>query len=254
MRIAVLADIHGNLAALEAVLAELDAEPVDAIVMAGDLMGGPQVRQAYDTLRARPERIVWISGNSERETVAAFDGEPPTDAPPSVAAHWSAGQLDRAARDDLASWPIAAELDGIVFCHGSPRSDSEFLTRATPEDVLADALGEGGERRVVVGGHTHQQTIRPAGGLTYVNAGSIGFPYEGRAAAFWAVLDDGVPSLRETAYDVAAAAEVMRATGDPLADYMLGNALLDPVDPAYVTALFEHYGGRGEPPGDPPPR
>jgi putative phosphoesterase len=248
MRIAVIADVHGNLAALRAVLAELDADPVDAIVVAGDVVAGPQVRESLDALRARPERTLWISGNSEREAVAAFDGAPLTDSPADRAAAWSAGQLDRTDRDELASWPIAVELDGVVFCHGSPRSDSEFLTRATPEDVLAEALGEGGERGVVVGGHTHQQMVRPAGALTYVNAGSVGLPYEGRPGAFWAVIEDGEPSLRETGYGVVAAADVMRATGDPTIGDLLGDSLLDPVDPEYVTALFEHYGGRGEAP------
>jgi predicted phosphodiesterase len=75
MRIAVLADVHGNLPALRAVLAQLDGEPVDAIVVAGDVVGGPLPRETLEALAARPEAVHWVAGNAERETVAGFDGD-----------------------------------------------------------------------------------------------------------------------------------------------------------------------------------
>jgi predicted phosphodiesterase len=129
MRIAVLADIHGNLPALRVVLAELDAEPVDALVVPGDIVGGPLVREVLELLRERPEPVHWVSGNSEREALAVYDGEPPSDDPAGEAAAWSAKALDSEWRDELASWPIALELDGVMFCHGTPRRDDEMLTR-----------------------------------------------------------------------------------------------------------------------------
>src|SRR5579875_2605211 len=96
MRIAVLADIHGNLPALRAVLAEIDAEsPVNAIVVAGDIVGGALPRESLELVGARPERVVWISGNSERETVAAWDGADVDDDEPGRAAAWSAQAIDR---------------------------------------------------------------------------------------------------------------------------------------------------------------
>ena len=76
MRIAVVADVHGNAPALRAVLAEIDRESVDAIVVAGDVVGGPLVRESLDLLSARQEQIHWVKGNSEREAVAAYDGVP----------------------------------------------------------------------------------------------------------------------------------------------------------------------------------
>lgn len=247
-----LADVHGNLPALRAVLAELDRDPVEAIVVAGDVAGGPMVLESLHLLAARPEPMRWISGNAERETVEAFDGGPFSDDPAGRAAAWSARALDRRWRDRLAGWPISLELDGVIFCHGSPRRDDEVLTRATSDEPLLEALAGAGSR-LVVGGHTHQHLLRRVDGrLLYANAGSVGMPYEGRAGAFWMVVDDGVPQLRESGYDLDAAIEELRASGFPDLDEQLRESLLAPIDPDWVTAFFEHGAGRRQHPGQPP--
>jgi predicted phosphodiesterase len=243
MRVAVLADVHGNLPALRATLAEIDRGPVDAIVVAGDVVGGPLPRECLELLSARPERVHWIRGNSEREAVNVYDGEPPADGPAGRAAAWSADALDRRWRDALAGWPITLAVDGVRFCHGSPRSDDEILTGATPADVLADALSAVTER-LVVGGHTHRQFIRAVRRrLTYANAGSVGLPYEGRPAAFWMLVVDGVPVPRETRYNVDRAVRELRTAGLAFDD-QLARSLLDPADPEQVSALLEHMAGR----------
>ncbi len=245
MRVAVLADIHGNAPALRAVLAELDRERPDAIVVGGDILGGPLVTESLSLLRARPEPLHWIAGNAEREAIAAFDGAPTEDDEAGRAAAWSAVAIDRAERGQIAGWPIALGLGGVRYCHGSPRRDDELVTRATPPVVLAEIMA-GVEEPVVVGGHTHQQFVRGLGdGRTWANAGSVGMPYEGRPGAFWMLVDDGVPELRETAYDLDAAAAELRASGFPGADLQLKESLLDPVDPDWVTSLFERAAGRG---------
>ena len=239
VRIAVLADVHGNAPALRAVLAEIDDMEADAIVVAGDVVGGPQPREALELLAARPEPVRWIAGNAEHEALAVLAGRAVGDDPPGRAARWSAAALDAGWEAAIASWPIRDTLDGVLFCHGSPRRVDEVLTRATPDDVLRDALAGVGES-LVVGGHTHQQFRRGA----YVNAGSVGRPYEGRPGAFWLLLEDGVPELRETAYDLEAAAAELRATGAPDVEELLSESLLDPVDAAEVTAVFEFTAGR----------
>ena len=250
VRIAVLADVHGNLPALKTVLAELDREPVDAIVVAGDVVAGPLVRESLELLAARSEPTTWISGNSEREALAAYDGEPTADDAPGRAAAWSARALDDRWRAEIGSWPISAAVDGVRFCHGSPRRDDEILTRATPDEVLAEALS-GVSERLVVGGHTHQQIVRGLpGGPAYANAGSIGLPYEGRAGAFWMTVDGGIPEPRQSAYDLDAAVAELAVPGLEFGDQLDGTVLA-PYDPEWVTALFEHMAGRGEPPGDP---
>lgn len=243
MKVAALADLHGNLPALRAVLAEIDAETVDAIVVCGDTASGPLVLGSLELLAARPERVHWVAGNGERDTIACFDAAEPKAG--TEWSRWTAQEIDRGWRDRMAAWPIALELDDVCFCHGSPRSDEECLTRATPEDVLAAAVA-GTPARLVVGGHTHQQFVRTLpGGRVVANAGSVGLPYEGRTGAFWMLVNDGIPEPRETSYDVAAAVAVMRASGFPSLDEGIHESLLAPVDPAVVTAQFENQAGRG---------
>jgi len=239
VRVAVLADIHGNLPALRAVLHELDRDEFDAIVIAGDVVGGPLVRETLESLAARREPTRWIRGNCEREAVAVFDGAPVSDGPAGRAAAWSAQALDGRWRDELAAWPVSLGLDDVCFCHGSPRRDDEIITRATPDAVLLEVLSDVAAP-LIVGGHTHQQMIRNVGGIvTYANAGSVGMPYEGRPGAFWMVIDDGVPELRETGYDLEAAVEELRASGFPDVEEQLAESLLNPADPEDVTAFFE---------------
>ena len=128
---------------------------------------------------------------------------------------------------------MTLEIDGLgptLFCHGSPRSDEEKLTRATGEERLGPIL-EGVAERVVVCGHTHQQFDRDVAGHRLLNAGSVGMPYEGDAAAFWLLLGPDA-ELRRTDYDIPAAAEVMRATGMPDVDeVILRESLLEPRRP-----------------------
>jgi len=157
-----------------------------------------------------------------------------------------------ALRAVLAAWPISLVLDDVCFCHGSPGRDDEILTRITPDVVLLEALSAVAEP-LVVGGHTHQQMVRNVDGrVTFANAGSVGMPYEGRPAAFWMVIDDGVPEPRETSYDLDAAVRELRASSYPDVEEQLAGSLLDPTDPDWVAAFFEHGAGRGEDPGEQP--
>jgi len=251
VRIAVVADIHGNLPALEAVLDDVDALSVDAVLVAGDVVGGPLVAESLELLNSRPEAVHWIGGNAEREAVAAYDGAATSDDLPGRAASWSARALSQGWRSRLASWPTTVTLSGVVFCHGSPRSDDEILTRISPEATYRDALA-GVTEALVVGGHTHQQFIRQLGdNLTFANAGSVGLPYEGRLGAFWMLIDDNLPRLRQTAYDQAAAVSQLRASGFPGLEDHLDGSLLNAADPGWVAAFFEHRAGRGEDPGEP---
>lgn len=252
MRVAVLADIHGNRPALRAVLEEIDREQPDAVVVAGDVVAGAYPREVLELLANRREEVVWVRGNAEREAVAAWDGTPVADDEAGRSAAWSARALDRQWRDRLASWPITVAVDGVLCCHGSPREDSEILTRVTPEEIMRAAL-EAVTEAVVVGGHTHQQFARELdGGPTFVNAGSVGMPYEGRAGAFWLMIEDGRPWPRATGYDIEAAVDELRASGFADVESQLAGSLVDPVDPDWVAAYFEYAAGRGADPGPAP--
>jgi predicted phosphodiesterase len=226
VRVAALYDVHGNLPALEAVLAEVARERVDAIVCGGDVCAGPMPQECLDALRAAG--AVFVRGNADREP-----GE------------WAAAQLREDDRAFLAGLPLTASLDvdGLgptLFCHATPRSDEEIVTRLTPDAELAAAL-DGVDERLVVTGHVHVQVDRLVGDLRFVDAGSVGMPYEGRRGAFWALLGPDV-ELRCTGYDVAAAVERIRATGYPDVEQLAG-WLLDPEDPAEVSAYFEGLRG-----------
>ena len=238
MRIAVLSDVHGNLPALDAVLAELAGERAELVVSGGDICAGPMPGAVLARLTdlAATSPMLWIMGNADREVIGAWDGSLPADRedPAARAAHFAAAQLDRRARDFLATFAVSLAADGVRFCHGSPRSDTEILTAASAPRRAAAALA-GVAEPLVVHGHTHHQYDhgRIAG------AGSVGMPYEGRAGAFWAVVEDGRVTLRRTAYDLDAAAAAIRATGYPDAEELLAESLLDPIPRREALAVFE---------------
>jgi predicted phosphodiesterase len=248
MRVAVLSDIHGNLPALEAVLAEVEREAPDAIVVGGDNATGPMPRQTLDRLAALDGEIHYIMGNADRELVATFDDPPstPGDAPGGAVTAWAAAQLDRAHRDALAGYAptVTLDVDGlgpVLFCHGTPRSDTEIITILTGPERLAPMV-DGVAERTIVCGHTHRTFDHVVGDRRIVNAGSVGMPYEGDAAAFWALLGPGV-ELRRTAYDIEAAAATMRAAGLPDVDELvLRESLLEPANPDEVARYFEGLG------------
>jgi putative phosphoesterase len=218
VRVAALHDVHGNLPALEAVLAEVRAAGVERIVCGGDAVAGPFPRESLELLMRAD--AVFVRGNADR-----------------ALSEWVAARLDPLAREFLAALPTTVSLDGVLYCHGSPRSDEEILTRVSPDERFRAALA-GVDERLVVGGHTHVQFERELDGSRFVNAGSVGIPYEGERGAFWAVVVDGTPELRRTPYALEAAVTAIRASGYPDAEQLAG-WLLEPEDPDEVSAYFE---------------
>jgi predicted phosphodiesterase len=235
VRVAALYDVHGNLPALEAVLAEADA---DAILVGGDAVLGPMPKKTLSLLRERD--AIFIRGNCDREVVA-----PPEtgDELWTQRVRWVHEQLDDEERAFLRSLPhpLALEVDGlgrVLFCHGSPRSDEEILTAITPPKRL-DPILDGVQENLVVCGHTHAQFDRLVGDRRLVNAGSVGMAYEGEpGVAAWALLGPTV-ELRRTSYDVERAAQLVRQTGLPGADEFAEETLLHPPGAEEVTAHFE---------------
>ena len=225
MRVAVLCDVHGNLPALEAVLAEIASLDVDRIVCGGDVVAGPFPRECLDKLVGLD--AVFVRGNADRESPRA----------PAGTWEWIVANLDPLSVAFLHELPQAVSLGGVLYCHGSPRDDDEILTRVSSDERFRAAI-EGVEERLVVGGHTHVQFERVVDGIRFVNAGSVGMPYEGKQGAFWGLLDGEDVDFRQTPYAVDAAAAVIRTSGYPDADQIV-NLLLDPKDPDEVSAYFE---------------
>jgi putative phosphoesterase len=243
LRIAVLCDVHGNLPALRAVLADPAFAAADAVVVGGDVAAGPMPAACLDALAEIDVPVRWVRGNADREVVDAFDRgdlDPAAhpDDPAARADAFTAAAIARAHRDLLASFEDVVRLDGALFCHGSPRSDDEIVTALTGPERLAGMLA-GVCEHLVVCGHTHHQFERRSGEQRVVNAGSVGMPYEGRAGAFWLVVADGEPQPHRTDYDVAAAASAIRATGFPDAEDLVVSSLLEPVSADEVARFFE---------------
>jgi putative phosphoesterase len=241
--VAALDDIHGNLPALEAVLADPAFARADVVVVGGDVAAGPMPAEVLDRLLALELPVRWVRGNADREVVAAFDRgdtDPSAhpDDPAARADAFAAGRKSRGHRDLLAGFEDVVALEGALFCHGSPREDNEIITALTPSERLVPML-EGVDERLVVCGHTHHQFDLRAGDRRVVNAGSVGMPYQGDAAAFWLLVEDGEPEFRRTQIDVEAVAAAIRASGYPDAEDMLESSFFEPLAAETVARLFE---------------
>jgi predicted phosphodiesterase len=208
----VLYDVHGNLAALEAVLSEAEKEGIASFVLGGDYATfGPWPRETTELLDALPA-VVRIRGNVERWLVE----EPavPAAARPLVTSAVAAARdaLGPALVERLYRLPARDELDGIVVCHGSPVSDVETFAPEPQEGEESLLAGE--SARTILFGHSHRQFRRPGPNRTsLVNPGSVGAPIDGDPRAAWAVYRDGAIDFRRTAYDNERAAEKMRSFG-----------------------------------------
>jgi len=211
--VAVLYDVHGNLAALEAVLADVETAGATSFLLGGDYASfGPWPRETAEMLDGLPA-IVRIRGNVERW----LRGEP--EAPESARQFLTTAlaaareSLGPALVERLYRLPEQGELDGILVCHGSPLSDIESFA---PEPLPGEERMLAGEsERTILFGHSHQQ-FRRAGpnGTLLVNPGSVGAPLDGDSRAAWAIYENGEIGLRRTEYDVERAAAKMRSYGD----------------------------------------
>jgi len=214
LRVAALYDVHAMPHALEAVLAEVEGAAVDAIVFGGDVICGPLPLETLELVRSVDAQFV--RGNCERDP-----GE------------WLVQKLAPDAIEAARAWPATLELDGVLYCHATPKSDMPILTEASQEERFAEAL-EGVDARLVVAGHTHMQFRRGR----FVNAGSVGMPYEGDVAAFWAIVGDDV-EFRRTTFDNERAAAEIRASGWPNAEQFVTENLLAAPARAETIAYFE---------------
>jgi putative phosphoesterase len=212
VRVAALADVHGNAPALEAVLAELDQEQPDLVVFCGDLTWGSLPQETLALVRGLNIPTRFVRGNADRMVGVEEEGRGP----------WMTAQHTD---EDLAFLTtfeptVTVDVDGLgstCFCHGSPRSDEECVTERTPVERVREFMADR-EERVVVTAHVHLQYDRTVDTVRSVGPGSVGLPYGDQPGhAYWAVLGPDV-ELRRTPYDLENAIELMRATDDPRAE------------------------------------
>ncbi|RAT95847.1 metallophosphoesterase [Brevibacillus sp. Leaf182] len=224
MRVAALYDIHGNVPALHATLAELEVVKPDLIVIGGDIISGPMPVQTLEMLFQLDIPVQFIRGNGDREVVLAFDGEAlaleMSDSVREITS-WVAEQLNRSHRDFLAQLPLTYTLEredfgDVLFCHAIPTNDEDIFTPLTSDAVVATYF-EGTQQRTVICGHTHVQFERRLGDLRILNAGSVGMPFADKPGAYWLLLDGDRYEHRFTLYDVEAAAKQIASTNYPQA-------------------------------------
>ena len=211
MAVGILYDVHGNLPALEAVLAEAESEEIDEWLLGGDYCAfGPWPVETLERLR-RLENATWLRGNGERWLV-----DPPQDMPEPqrefiiAALSSSISQLPATDVDWLVGLPTLVDREDAFYCHGSPLSDVEsFAPEAGDDD---SRLLAGVRERQVVFGHSHIQFRRSGAAATdLVNPGSVGMPLDGDTRAAWAIRRDGGElELLRTEYEVGPAVQRVR--------------------------------------------
>lgn len=242
MRVAALYDIHGNLPALDAVLADVRRAGVDRIMIGGDVLPGPMPSECLDRLRSLDVPTTFIRGNGDRETAAAARGPVGAAVPEYFreAIRWNGEQLSPADLDAIDAWPLSLRmtipgLGAVLFCHATPRDDNEIFTETTAEKKLRplfDPLGAD----IIVCGHTHIQFDRWIGNTRVINAGSVGMPFQA-PGAYWLLVGATV-ELRRTDYDLAAAAERVRQTAYPQAEvFAIRSILTTPERASMIDAL-----------------
>ena len=212
--LALLYDVHGNLPALEAVLADAEAAGARRFLLGGDYaLFGAWPQETLQRLRGLD--ATWIRGNAERWTAD------PAGAPAREPLHSALGVCRELLGEEvvarLARLPAVLVRDGVHYCHASPHSDTDgFDPQPGPRDrELLDGVPE---RRVVFG-HTHLQFRRvTAGGIELVNPGSVGLPFDGDPRAGYALVRDGEVQLRRVPYDHRASAAAVRERFGPWAE------------------------------------
>jgi putative phosphoesterase len=230
-RVAVLSDVHGNAVALDTVLREVTDAAPDLVVFGGDLTWGPLPEETRALVEPLGGTAVFVRGNAERALAEAAAREDGSRDELTARERWMLRRHSPSTQAFLAGFAEAAVvaiagLGAVRFCHGSPRSDEELITFATPESRMR-ALLEGVEETVLVSAHTHIQFDRTVAGIRSLNPGSVGMAYEGRpGVAFWALLGPDV-ELRQSDYDLEEAVRRYRSTDDPMAEQMV-EILLEP--------------------------
>lgn len=221
-RVAALYDIHGNYAALQAVLEEIRRRPVDAVVVGGDLAWGPEPVPVLERLMKleRETDVYFLRGNADRELVGRYGTKQGLTEFVAEVNEWCHDQLAPELLEFLRNLPeqLVLEVEGLgetLFVHGSPRSDEEAIRASTPEEEIRPML-EGVKQRTIVCGHTHVQFYRHVDGTRIINPGSVGLP-SSAIGACWAILGPDV-SFVETLYDIQGAAKRIEQSGVPYSD------------------------------------
>jgi putative phosphoesterase len=225
MRLAIFSDIHGNLPALEAVLAHVHSQAFDALYCLGDLVGyGASPNEVVD--RIRRDRIPTLVGNYDdgvgydREECGCAYRDEDERARGQRSLEWTKARTTPENKAFLRGLPaqIRFDADGqrVLLVHGSPRKINEYLFEDRPQSSL-ERLAAASNADTIVFGHTHKPYTRVVAGVLFVNVGSVGKPKDGDWRACYAIVDTAAPDVRfvRVEYDVRQAAQAIRQTDLP---------------------------------------
>lgn len=208
MRIAVLADVHGNLAALEAVVAAVDAARPDLVVHGGDLaFNGPKPAECVDLIRERG----WpgVMGNMD-EAIWTHPEDPKLSRTREMLGEERVAWL----RQLPMEW---RDGESLALVHATPGDLWKAIRHTAPDDELRRVYGPLGVRLAVYG-HIHHGYVRDLGDLTVANTGSVGLPFDGDPRAALLVVEDGRPRHLRVEYDLEREVADLRASGYPGAE------------------------------------
>ena len=225
MRVAIFSDVHANLPALDAVLADIRAAGVDARYALGDNVGyAPWPNEVV--ARLAHEDFPVVMGNYDDGT--GFDRDecgcayvnPAEKALGDEGFAWTKAHTSADAKAWLRELRpevrFAAAGKRYLLVHGSPRRINEYLYEDKPDATFARIAADA-DADVIVCGHTHRPYDKRVGDTRFVNVGSAGKPKDGDPRACWALLDTATDALefRRVVYDVEAAARAVETSGLP---------------------------------------
>jgi putative phosphoesterase len=232
VRVAVFADIHGNLPALEAALADVHTQSPDALLCLGDVAGmNAWPAECIQLLYAAG--ALCVLGNADEDALKSAPFTPrglfPDEQEIYDLDEWGRLQLGEPELSLLRSYAPTLELPGLLAFHGSPESCRESLGASTPEQRLDELRSSFGQHPVWVGGHTHTPLLRSLGGWRLLNPGSVGLAYERRGERYvnlsraeYLLLDGETVQFRRVPYDVRAVQAGIRERGMPHAEWWAG--------------------------------
>jgi predicted phosphodiesterase len=225
-RLAIISDIHGNLPALEAVLADIDAQGIPEIYHLGDLVGYNPFPNETVALIAQ-QQIPGITGNYDQavlglvpDPIGELLNAKITPMGREIYA-WTVREVTSQSREFLGAQPglrsLARGRWRLLLTHGSPRHIKDYVRPSWPDEMVGDLLSEVQED-ILLTGHTHIPVVRQVNGKWLVNPGSVGFPKDGNPQAAYAVLELGeefTVCIRRVEYDIERTIQAIRERGLP---------------------------------------
>ena len=228
MRLAVVSDVHGNLAALEAVVADLRGMSPDLVLQAGDVaVLGPRPAEVVDRIRelgwpgvvGNTDEMLWDGSIEAEQRSLAPKLRSWLDVLFGVLAPWASERLGDERLAWLGSLPRERSRAGLRVLHASPHD----LWRAPMPDAgdreLQDTYRAGGIT-VAVYGHIHRPFVRALESFTVANSGSVGLPWDGDWRPSYLLLDGSRPSVRRVEYDLSRERRDLTDSGFPLAEWL----------------------------------